>query len=663
MPGKDRDMEIKETVINTIRVLSMEGVEKANSGHPGLPMGAAPAAFELWANHMNHNPKNPDWINRDRFVLSAGHGSMLLYSLLFLFGYDVSKEDLMNFRQWGSRTPGHPEYGHTKGVETTTGPLGQGYANAVGMAMAEAHLAARYNTDKFKIIDHYTYVLCGDGCMMEGITSEAASLAGTLKLGKLIVLYDDNEISIEGSTDIAFREDVEKRHEAYGFHVQDIEDGNDFAAIGRAIEVAKAVKDKPSLIAVHTKIAYGSPLEGKESAHGSPLGAENIAKTKAFYGWPADAPAFFVPKEVSDYMDVKRIALEAKETSWNLLFDDWKQAEPALAEDFEKSFSGSLPDLAADPEFWNFSGNNATRATGGKVLNLLNQRISNLFGGSADLAPSTKTELKGTGFFSDKDRAGKNIHFGVREHAMGAISNGIAVHGGLRAFCSTFFIFTDYMKAAMRLSAVMDIPVMYIMTHDSIGVGEDGPTHEPVEQLAALRATPNLYVFRPADGKETAAGFLQALRQRHPVCMVLSRQNLPTYEKSGPDAMKGAYVLSDMDGYKAILIATGSEVAVAMEAAEALRAEGIAVRVVSMPCMELFEEQSEEYKESVLPKACRARVAVEAGATMPWYKYTGTEGAIIGIDHYGASAPAETLFREFGFTAENIAAAAKRVIG
>lgn len=655
--------EIEQLAVNTIRVLSMEGVQKANSGHPGLPMGAAPMAFELWANHMNHNPADPDWINRDRFVLSAGHGSMLLYSLLHLFGYGLTTEDLMQFRQWGSRTPGHPEYRHTIGVETTTGPLGQGYANAVGMAMAEAHLAAKYNTKDQKIIDHYTYVLCGDGCMMEGISGEAASLAGTLGLGKLIVLYDDNEISIEGDTAAAFREDVLKRHEAYGFHVQDVVDGNDMDAVSRAIETAKAVTDKPSLIAVHTKIAYGSPLEGSASAHGSPLGRENIEITKGFYCWPEDLDAFEVPEDVVDFMAVKKEELADQEDAWNLLFDAWKQNNPELSEELRSSLEQDLPDLENDSGFWNFSGSTATRAAGGKVLNYLADRLPNLFGGSADLAPSTKTELKGKGFFSQDNPAGQNIHFGVREHAMGAITNGIVVHGGLRGFCSTFFVFTDYMKGAMRLSAIMDIPTLYIMTHDSIGVGEDGPTHEPVEQLAALRATPNMYVFRPADGKETAAGYLAALKQNHPMCLVLSRQDLPTYEKSGPDAMKGGYVISDQADFKAIIIATGSEVEIAVAAQMLLKEEGIPARVVSMPSMELFDEQPAAYQESVLPTNCRNRVSVEAGASMPWYKYVGTDGAVIGIDHFGASAPAEILYGKFGFTAQNVVEKVKQVIG
>jgi len=658
-------MNIRETeqlAINAVRVLSMEGVQKANSGHPGLPMGSAPMTFELWANHMNHNPADPEWINRDRFVLSAGHGSMLLYSLLHLFGYGLTTEDLQQFRQWGSKTPGHPEYRHTRGVETTTGPLGQGYANAVGMAMAEAHLAAKYNTDDHKIIDHYVYVLCGDGCMMEGITSEAASLAGTLKLGKLIILYDDNEISIEGDTSVSFCEDVQMRHEAYGFHVQDIADGNDTKAVCKAIEAAKAVTDKPSLIAVHTKIAYGSPLEGSEASHGSPLGRDNIEKTKACYCWPEELGAFDVPKVVSNYMEVKQQELADKEDVWNNLFDTWKQANPEKAEDLRRSFDQEIPDLENDPGYWNFSGKSATRATSGKVLNYLAGKLPNLFGGSADLAPSTKTELKGKGFFSAQNPAGQNIHFGVREHAMAAITNGIVVHGGLRGFCSTFFVFTDYMKSAMRLSALMDIPTLYVMTHDSIGVGEDGPTHEPVEHLAALRATPNMYVFRPADGKETAAGYLAALKQNHPMCMVLSRQDLPSYEKSGPNAMKGGYVISDGADFKAIVIATGSEVEIAVAAQQMLASDGIPVRVVSMPSMELFDEQSDAYKESVLPKSCKARVSVEAGVSMPWYKYVGTDGAVIGIDHFGASAPAEILYREFGFTAENVAEKVKQVI-
>ena len=655
--------EIEQLAVSAVRVLSMEGVQKANSGHPGLPMGSAPMAFTLWANFLSHNPADPNWINRDRFVLSAGHGSMLLYSLLHLFGYGLTREDLQQFRQWGSRTPGHPEYRHTIGVETTTGPLGQGYANAVGMAMAEAHLAAKFNTPGLPVIDHYTYVLCGDGCMMEGITGEAASLAGTLHLGKLIVLYDDNEISIEGDTSVSFCEDVQMRHRAYGFHVQDVADGNDREAISRAITAAKEVKDKPSLIAVHTKIAYGSPLEGEEAAHGSPLGADNIIKTKTFYGWPPNLGAFDVPEEVTDYLAEKRKELAAKEALWNMLFETWKMANPELAKDLQRSLEQEIPDLENDPGYWDFSGKSATRTTSGKVLNYLAGKLPNLFGGSADLAPSTKTELKGKGFFSAENPAGQNIHYGVREHAMGAIASGIVLHGGLRSFCSTFFVFTDYMKGAMRLSAIMDIPTLYVMTHDSIGVGEDGPTHEPIEQLAALRATPNMYVFRPADGKETAAGYLAAIRQNHPMCMVLSRQDLPTYEKSGPEAMKGGYVISDKENYQAIVIASGSEVEIAIAAQEQLESDGIAVRVVSMPSMELFEEQSQEYRESVLPRSARIRVSVEAGATMPWYKYIGIEGAAIGIDHFGASAPADILYKEFGFTAQNVAEKVKQLIG
>lgn len=655
--------EMDQLAVNAIRVLSMDGVQKANSGHPGLPMGSAPMAYELWAKHMKHNPKNPEWMNRDRFVLSAGHASMLLYSLLHLFGYDLSIDDLKQFRQWESRTPGHPEYRDTPGVETTTGPLGQGYATAVGMAMAEAHLAARFNTAEHTIIDHYTYVLAGDGCMMEGVASEAASLAGTLQLNKLIVLYDDNEISIEGDTDLSFREDVALRHEAYGWHVQTVADGNDIAAIGAAIEAAKAVKDKPSLIVVQTEIAWGSPLAGSEKSHGAPLGEENIRITKEFYGWPSDLEPFEIPAELTDYFAEQTSKLAQSEADWRKVYDAWKAASPELAAELESCYAQEVPDLRNDEAFWNFSGSKATRQTSGQVINYLANVLPNLFGGSADLAPSNNTWMKDKGAFGAEDYTGRNIHYGVREFAMAAAANGIVLHGGLRAFCATFFVFTDYMKAAMRLSALMKIPTMYVMTHDSIGVGEDGPTHEPIEQLSMLRATPNMMVFRPADGKETAAGYLAALEYDGPTTMVLSRQALPTYEKSGPEALKGAYTIYGEEGEDVILIASGSEVEIAVNAAKLLEEKGKRARVVSMPSQELFEAQSDEYKESILPSAQRARVAIEAGATQSWYRYTGFDGAVVGLDRFGASAPGAILYKEFGFTAENVARVAERVMG
>ena len=646
--------------INTIRVLAADAVQKANSGHPGAPMGMAPMAYALWQKEMRHSPRNPKWPNRDRFVLSSGHASALLYTLLHLYGYGLTMDDLKAFRQWGSKTPGHPEYGHTVGVETTTGPLGQGVANAVGFAMAEAHLAAKFNRPGFPIVDHYTYAICGDGCMMEGIASEAASLAGTLGLGKLILLYDDNDISIEGNTNIAMREDVPARFAAYGWHVQKVQDGNDADQIAAAVEAAKQDL-RPSLIVVPTTIGYGCPAKaGKASAHGEPLGAENLAATKAFLGMSEES--FHVDAEVYAHAAEKVEAGAADEQAWNDLFARYAQAYPDLAKEWDLWHADKLPfDFESDADLWSFDGPAATRATSGTVLNKLAQRVPNFFGGSADLAPSNKSDIKGAGDFSKENYAGGNLHFGVREHAMAAICNAIALHGGLRAYAATFFVFSDYMKNAMRLSALMKLPVTYILTHDSIGVGEDGPTHEPIEQLAGLRATPDLLVFRPADGKETTAGWEVALTSG----LVLTRQNLPQYEGSGTAALKGGYVLCDSDKPTpdAILMASGSEVEQAMGAKALLKEQGVDVRVVSMPCMELFDKQDAAYRESVLPAAVRARVAVEAGATMPWYKYVGLDGAVIGLDHYGASAPAKLLFEQFGFTAQHVCEETLRVLG
>ena len=650
--------------INTIRVLAADAVQKANSGHPGAPMGMAPMAYALWQKEMRHSPRNPKWPNRDRFVLSSGHASALLYTLLHLYGYGLTMDDLKAFRQWGSKTPGHPEYGHTVGVETTTGPLGQGVANAVGFAMAEAHLAAKFNRPGFPIVDHYTYAICGDGCMMEGISSEAASLAGTLGLGKLILLYDDNDISIEGNTDIAMREDVPARFAAYGWHVQKVQDGNDADQIAAAVEAAKQ-DPRPSLIVVPTTIGYGCPAKaGKASAHGEPLGAENLAATKAFLGMSEES--FHVDAEVYAHAAEKVEAGAADEQAWNDLFARYAQAYPDLAKEWDLWHADKLPfDFESDADLWSFDGPAATRATSGTVLNKLAQRVPNFFGGSADLASSNMSDIKGAGDFSKENYAGGNLHFGVREHAMAAICNAIALHGGLRAYAATFFVFSDYMKNAMRLSALMKLPVTYILTHDSIGVGEDGPTHEPIEQLAGLRATPDLLVFRPADGKETTAGWEVALTSGLPTCLVLTRQNLPQYEGSGVAALKGGYVLADSDKPTpdAILMASGSEVEQAMGAKALLKEQGVDVRVVSMPCMELFDEQDAAYRESVLPAAVRARVAVEAGATMPWYKYVGLDGAVIGLDHYGASAPAKLLFEQFGFTAQHVCEETLRVLG
>ena len=654
----------KETmVVNAIRLLTADGVQKAKSGHPGMPMGSAPAAYAIWGKEMKHNPANPKWLNRDRFVLSSGHGSMLIYSLLHLFGYGLKIEDLQQFRQWGSLTPGHPEYGHTVGVETTTGPLGQGIANAVGMAMAEKHLAAKFNREGFNVVDHYTYCILGDGCMMEGISHEACSLAGTLKLNKLIAVYDDNEISIEGSTDIAFREDVPARFRAYGWNVIDVKEGNCWKQVDAALQIAKK-SDKPTLVVTHTAIGYGSPKAGMNSAHGEPLGEENIAATRKNLGWPCEEP-FVVPQEVYDCTAETIDAGAKAEAAWNELMAEYAKQYPELKAEFDAWFSDALPvDLTKDEALFDFEGKAATRNSSGVVLNRLAERIPNLFGGSADLAPSNKSNMKGKGDFSAETPEGQNIHFGVREHAMAAICNGIKLHGGLRPYCATFFVFSDYMKNAMRMSSIMNLGVPYILTHDSIGVGEDGPTHQPIEQLAGLRAVPGLIVFRPADSKEVAAGWIAAMTEKHPVALVLTRQDLPLYEKSGLDALKGGYIISDSEKATpdVLLMASGSEVEQCVEAQKLLKAEGIDARVVSMPSFELFEAQSEEYKESVLPKAVRARVAVEAAATFGWHKYVGLDGEVIGLDRFGASAPYKILFKEFGFTAENVAETAKKVI-
>ncbi len=658
--------QVVKNSVNAIRILSAEAVEKAKSGHPGMPMGAAPIAYSLWAQQMKHNPANPDWVDRDRFILSAGHASALLYSLLHLFGYGLPIEELKRFRQWDSKTPGHPEYGHTVGVETTTGPLGQGFANGVGMALAEAYLAAKFNRPGHTIVDHYTYVLSGDGCMMEGITSEAASLAGTLGLDKLIVLYDSNAITIEGDTNIAFREDVGKRFEAYGWQVLKVEDGNDVDAISNAIGDAKAEKSRPSLIIITTQIGYGSPAkQGKASAHGEPLGAENLKAAKEYLGWPYDED-FFVPEDVREHMaSIKEKGIEA-EKAWDEKWEAYAKKYPELAKEWELWHCDELPvDLLNDEEFWKFEGKEATRSSSGKVLNRLAKILPNLIGGSADLAPSNKSYMDGRGSFSAEDRTGANLHFGVREHAMAAMANGMALHGGLRAYVATFFVFSDYMKPAMRLSALMKLPVVYILTHDSIGVGEDGPTHEPVEHLAATRSIPNFTVFRPADSKETAAGWYAALtRKDSPTGLILSRQNLPLYKETGKDALKGGYILldSEKETPDIILMASGSEVELIYEAHGILKEKGIDARVVSMPSFEIFEEQSEEYKESVLPKAVRARLAVEAASSFGWHRYIGLDGDTITLDRFGASAPGGVLYEKFGFTVDNVVEKAESLV-
>ena len=661
-------MNIEEMSVNAIRVLSADAIQKANSGHPGLPLGTAPVAYELFAKHMNYNPHNPDWVNRDRFVLSGGHGSMLLYSLFHLFGIgNLSLEEVKNFRQFGSLTPGHPEYGHTVGVEATTGPLGQGMAMAVGMAMAEAHLSSVFNKEGFPVVDHYTYVLGGDGCMMEGISSECFSLAGTLGLSKLIVFYDSNNISIEGSTDIAFTEDVVTRFKAFGFQTIEVEDGNDLEAIGKAIEEAKADKTRPSLIKVNTLIGYGCPAkQGKASAHGEPLGVDNVAALKENINWPCKGD-FEVPKEVYDHYKELADNMAKAEDKWNELFAAYVEKYPEMKELWDNYFDGyDMSDLFNSDEYWAKGDKpEATRSTSGTILNMIKQAPPNLTGGSADLAPSNKTNMKNAGDFSKDNYAGTNLHFGVREQAMAAIGNGLALHGGLKAFVATFFVFSDYVKPMARLSALMKLPLTYVFTHDSIGVGEDGPTHEPIEQLAAFRSLPDFTVFRPCDRTETAAAWMYAIENEcGPTGLVLTRQNLPQMEGSSKDALKGGYVIAESEKAvpDAIIIASGSEVSLAVNAKEELKKSGIDVRVVSMPSMELFDKQSAEYKESVLPNAVRKRVAVEALSDFGWYKYVGLDGKVIAMEGFGASGPAATLFEHFGFTVDNVVKTVKEVV-
>ena len=653
--------------INTIRVLSADGIEKAKSGHPGLPLGSAPIAYELFAHHMKHNPKNPTWANRDRFILSAGHGSMLLYSLFHLFEYgDLSLDDLKQFRQLDSKTPGHPEYGHTVGVEATTGPLGAGMGMAVGMAMAEAHMASVFNEDGFDIVDHYTYVLGGDGCMMEGISSEAFSLAGTLGLSKLIVFYDSNGISIEGSTDIAFTENVVERMKAFGFQTIEVEDGNDIGAIGRAIEEAKADKERPSFIKVNTIIGYGAGKKaGSASSHGEPLGSEALAALKSGFGFNPDE-SFKVDDDVyANFKSVNEKNAKA-EDEWNKLFKEYAKKYPDKAKLWEKYYSDIDKSLIDNDEFWSWDeAPAATRNISGSIINRLKDIYSNIIGGSADLSPSNKTVMNNEGYIAKGDYSGRNIHFGVRELAMTAITNGILLHGGLRAYCATFFVFSDYTKPMARLSALMNIPTIFVFTHDSIGVGEDGPTHEPIEQLAMLRSLPNFNTFRPADARETIAAWYAALVSKTtPTAIVLTRQNLPQLDGSGKKALKGGYIIKEASKAVAdmILIASGSEVSLAIDAAKELENEGIATRVVSMPCTDVFENQSKEYKEEVLPKAVRNRVAIEALSGFGWDKYTGLDGRVISMNSFGASAPQDQLFKKFGFTKENVVATAKEVL-
>ena len=656
-------MTNQQLTVNAIRILSADAIQKAKSGHPGLPMGMAPAAYALWGENMRFDPACDKWPDRDRFVLSGGHGSMLIYSLLHLFGFGLTIEDLKQFRQLGSLTPGHPEYAHTRGIETTTGPLGQGIANAVGMAMAEKHLAVRFNRPGYPVVDHYTYCFLGDGDMMEGISHEACSLAGTLGLSKLIALYDDNGISIEGDTDIAFRENVPERFRAYGWNVIEVPDANEWQRVDEALRVARH-GDRPTLIVCHTTIGYGSPLAGSAACHGSPLGEENLAQTRVNLEWPLSEP-FAVPDEVYATTAAAIERGKAAHAEWDKLMAAYKAEYPELAAEFSSWLNNdALKGLEDDESLYEFDKPVSTRSSSGTVLNRIAQRVPNLFGGSADLAPSNVSYMKGFGDFSPETPEGSNLHFGVREHAMAAICNGIRLHGGLIPYCATFFVFSDYMKNAMRMSAIMGLPIPYILTHDSIGVGEDGPTHQPVEHLAGLRAMPGLTVFRPADAKESAAAWVCALTGDSPVALILTRQNLPVYENSGKEALKGGYVLCRESGDKpdVILIASGSEVEPCVAAREILEKDGIRTRVVSMPSFELFDRQDPAYRESVLPASVRARVAVEAAASFGWERYTGLDGAIVAMPGFGASGPAKQLFEKYGFTADNIAQAARKVL-
>jgi len=662
--------ELDELAINTIRTLSIDAIEKANSGHPGLPMGAAPMAYELWTKHMSHNPTNPKWFNRDRFILSAGHGSMLLYSLLHLSGYELSMEDIKNFRQWGSKTPGHPEFGHTPGVEATTGPLGQGIAMAVGMAMAERHLASTYNRENFNVIDHYTYSICGDGDLMEGVSAEAASLAGHLKLGRLIVMYDSNDISLDGDLHMSFSENVADRFKAYGWQVIRVEDGNNLVEINNAIEKAKNDLDHPTLIEVKTTIGYGSPnFAGTSNVHGSPLGTEEIKLTKDAYKWPFEKD-FYVPEEV--YSHFQSLVVEVgqkKEEEWKKLYEVYKEEYPDLSKQFDYCINNDLPEGWSEQLPSYETGTSlASRASSGETLNDIAKTVPQFFGGSADLAGSNKTSINDAGDFLGTDYNGRNIWFGVREFAMGAALNGMALHGGLKVFGGTFFVFSDYLRPAIRLAALMKLPVTYVFTHDSIAVGEDGPTHEPVEQLASLRAMPDLSVIRPADAKETVAAWQLAIEsQDTPTALVLTRQNLPTLDREQQDVYegvkKGAYTVSKSSKEEqGLLLASGSEISLAIAAQKQLEKEEIFVSVVSMPSWDRFEKQPAEYRESVLPKHLKARLAIELGSSLGWREYIGDYGEKITIDHFGASAPANILLKEYGFTVENVVRTFKGLI-
>jgi transketolase len=657
---------IDQLSITTIRTLAIDAIEKAKSGHPGMPMGAAPMGYQLYAKTMKHNPSHPQWIDRDRFVLSAGHGSMLLYSLLHLSGYDLPLEELKNFRQWGSLTPGHPEFGHTAGVDATTGPLGQGIAMAVGMAIAEAQLASTYNRDGFDVINHFTYSICGDGDLMEGISSEAASMAGHMKLGKLVVLYDSNDISLDGELNLSFSENVGKRFEAYGWQFLRVEDGNDLGALSKAIEAAQADSSKPTLIEVKTVIGFGSPNKGGKGGHagphGSPLGSDEAKLTKNFYEWSHED--FYVPEEVRAHFAKVKQAGEDANAAWDAQFANYKAAHPELAAQFESALSRELPSgWDADLPVYSASDKPlSTRVASGNALNGLAKNIPYLVGGSADLESSTMTHLKGLPLFKPGSYDGRNIYFGVREFGMAAAMNGIMLHGGLKVYGGTFFVFTDYLRPAVRLASIMGLPVVYVLTHDSIAVGEDGPTHEPIEQLASIRIIPGLTVIRPADGNETSAAWAYALQNNdHPVALVLTRQNLPILEgtASARDSIsKGGYVVSEAASGQpqGILIATGSEVQLAIASQKALAEKGIHVRVVSLPSFDLFEKQDQSYKDSVLPKGIKARLAIEMAHPFGWERYVGDSGAVVGITTFGASAPGDRVIQEYGFTVDNVVA-------
>ncbi|MGE6718350.1 transketolase [Peribacillus frigoritolerans] len=657
--------------INTIRTLSIDAIEKANSGHPGMPMGAAPMAYKLWTEYMNHNPKNPDWFNRDRFVLSAGHGSMLLYSLLHLSGYGLSIDDLKSFRQWGSKTPGHPEFGHTAGVDATTGPLGQGIAMAVGMAMAERHLAESYNRDSYNVVDHYTYSICGDGDLMEGVSAEAASLAGHLQLGRLVVLYDSNDISLDGDLSQSFSESVADRFKSYGWQYIRVEDGNDLQEIAKAIEEAKTDDARPTLIEVKTVIGYGSPnRSGKSAVHGAPLGADELKLTKEAYKWTFEED-FHVPEEVYSHFNEAVVDAGAqKEEAWNELFKNYKEAHPELAQQLELAIKGELPaDWDQEIPVYEEGKTLASRASSGEVLNAIAKKVPSFIGGSADLAGSNNTAIKGETDLLPGNYSGRNIWFGVREFAMGAALNGMALHGGLKVYGGTFFVFSDYLRPAIRMAALMGLPVNYVFTHDSIAVGEDGPTHEPIEQLASLRAMPNLGVIRPADGNETAAAWKVAMESTNkPTALVLTRQGLPTIKDTSETAYegvsKGAYIISasKKEVADALLLATGSEVNLAVEAQKALANEGIDVAVISMPSWDRFETQSKEYKQSVINPSVKKRLAIEVASPFGWDRYAGDEGEILAINHFGASAPGGKIMEEFGFTVENVVARVKEML-